>query len=304
MFRTLLIAAAVCLAPAARADLIVGDGFAYPAGPIVGRNGGTGWANSWTTTNNSAAPAVSSPGLTFSQNSSTLAVSGNSLTTPGGDLGAFRRPPTAFGAYGGSPDPSQDLWISFLVKNTSGGSMTDGYGGLSLFHDDPNTHIGTEQFFIGRTAGSSLYGFQNVSQAAVNDAQTGVFATGTTADTTTHLLVMNLTFTPSGTTYAALYVDPTPGVTDGGGQPTGYTSEIDNSNSPFVDGFQFDQFRFQSGGAMNSAFTFDEVRMGTQYLDVVPQQIAPTPEPGVLTFWLTGCGGLGLVALRRRRRAA
>ena len=45
--------------------------------------------------------------------------------TVGGDVGAYRRPPTAFGPYGG--DVNQDLWISFLAHNTPGGTTAGGF---------------------------------------------------------------------------------------------------------------------------------------------------------------------------------
>ena len=43
---SVLVATAVCGSPLiASAALVAYDGFAYPAGSVVGRNGGTGWGD-------------------------------------------------------------------------------------------------------------------------------------------------------------------------------------------------------------------------------------------------------------------
>ncbi len=249
-----LIGAGLLAAPA-RAQLIVSDSFNYSPGPVTGQGGGTGWAGNWTNSG-SGADTVVSGGLTYSHGGAPLAVAGNTLMTSGSNVGAYRKPPTSFGAYGGNVN--QDIWIGFLAAAPSAGDPT-GYAGLSLFSS------GTEVFFTGEALGTGMYGFQNHARAGLDGSAQ---LSGVSASTTTHFLVLHLNFTASGTTEASLYIDPTPGVT-----PT-QNPAVDKI---FPSAFQFDQVRFQSGTSANALFFFDELRMGNTFADVSPVALpAPT----------------------------
>ncbi len=116
------------------------------------------------------------------------------------------------------------------------------------------------------------------------------FLTGTATDTTTHLLVLDLEFTASGSTEANLYVDPTPGTA-----PTGAPQATED----YTNGFVFNQFRFQSGSAAGYAYNFDELRMGGSYADIAP---VAAPEPGGATVLALGGFALASAAWRRRRK--
>src|SRR5437868_6459384 len=53
------------ISSSAKAQLISSESFNYPAGSIVGNNGGTGWSSAWlTTTFNTANTTAAAPGMT------------------------------------------------------------------------------------------------------------------------------------------------------------------------------------------------------------------------------------------------
>lgn len=307
-----LLAAMLTLASTARADVIVDDSFSYPTGPITGQNGGHGWTDAWSSSDPNNPNQVTPGSLTFSSNGTFLATAGNMLTTVGNNSGSFRNPPTAFGNYGGNQN--QDLWFSFLAANTPTGATSNSYAGLSLFLDNSATSK-QEQFFIGAltdpNSGATVYGVQNPS-AAPDDR--GAFTTNTAADAKTHFIVTELRFTASGTTEAALYIDPTPGaaVDDGTGNfvPTQYADSADPVYSyTTTPSFQFNDLRLQSGPTANgtganTSFNFDELRMGNTYLDVAPAQQSPAPEPsGKATLLIIGSLLTLILARRLPRRS-
>ncbi len=269
----------------AQSTLIVGDGFSGPPGAITGQSGGYGWqaGKNWTSSNASTPDQVTSGGLSFSQGGQTLAVSGGKLTTVGGDVGAYRRPPTDFGNYGGAVN--QDIWIGFLASNTTA-DMASSYAGLSLFN-------ASEQFFVGVLYGTDAYGFQNTSVNGPDGAPQVVSSALAAPDRQTHFLVTHFSFTASGTTEVTLYVDPTPG--------------LDIAQNPVLDkvyttGFQFNEIRFQSGSDASGAaypYNFDELRMGGTYLDVAP---VAAPEPSSFAVFGLGLLSLSVLAVKARKR--
>ncbi len=279
----------LAFAPAhAQSSLIVADGFAGPPGAITNQGGGYGWqaGKNWTSSSASNPDQVTSGGLTFAVNGQTLAVSGGKLTTVGGDVGAYRRPPTDFGAYGGAVN--QDLWIGFLAANTNS-AMASSYAGLSLFNTG-------EQFFIGVPSGTDAYGFQNTSVNGPDGAAQTVPATLAAPDTQTHFLVTHFSFTASGTTEVTFYVDPTPGL-----DASVQTPVLDKV---YTTSFLFNEFRFQSGSDANGAahaYNFDELRLGSTYGDIAP---AAAPEPSPVADMALGMACLGVLALTACKRRA
>lgn len=290
MFRNFILVVIVgvgllTLGSAARAQLIVGDGFNDGTGDITNDGGGVGWPSdndhNWFTEGGPPADQVTAGGLSFTGVGATLAASGSKLTTQGGGTGAYRNLP---GLYGG--DANQTVWVSFLASNGSSANQ-GGYAGLSLINAYTNggTYTQAENFFVGQINAVGEYGFVNY---AANNSNGAPFLTGTGTDTTTHFLVTRFDFTASGSTEVSLYVDPTPGVA-----PTGSPQAMEDYTSSFV----FDQVRFQSGSTADAAYNFDELRMGDTYADVAP---VAAPEPSGV--FVLGVGGLLLVGAARRRR--
>src|SRR5262245_58201270 len=143
VFTAITAAAVVALAPSAKAQLLVYEGFNYTAGSqMIGTtadgSGGTGWSTTWSTT--SANIATNTAG---SMSYGSLATSGGSVINgnlfgPTANGNVQRLVPNSFGvlAAGGSGT----LWMSFLYQNL-GGDL----GGLSGFRQ---ANIG---FFSGST---------------------------------------------------------------------------------------------------------------------------------------------------------
>lgn len=281
-------------APLAHAQnsLIVSDSFNDPTGSITGRYGGYGWQyqHDWTSSSTTNPDQVTAGSLSFSQNGETLVTSGNKLTTAGSNVGAYRKPPTAFGPYGG--DVNQDIWIGFLAANTTG-SMSNSYAGLSLF----NT---TEQFFIGVPLGMNGYGFQNDTVNGIDGGPQYLDPSFVPADTKTHFIVTHLSFTASGTTTVNLYVDPTPGVATPDASGNEFPTQLAAVEKVYTTPFQFNELRFQSGSDA-PPYNFDELRMGNTYLDVAP---AAAPEPGPLVILGAGASFLALAVGRCRKKGA
>lgn len=245
----------------AQTSLIVSDGFSGSPGSITGQYGGYGWqyAVNWTSSSTTNPNQVKAGSLSFSKNGQLLTASGNLLQAVGSNVGAFRKPPTTFGAYGGSVN--QEIWISFLAANTTA-DLKISYAGLSLF----NT---TEQFFIGVPQGANGYGFQNVSSNNSDPSALVLDPNYIAANTQTHFIVAHFSFTASGTTEVKLYVDPTPGVDTADANGARVPTQDPALDKIYTFGFQFNEFRFQSGPDAH-AYNFDELRMGKTYLDVAP----------------------------------
>lgn len=239
LFGGLLLAAMVVMPRFARAQtsLIVRDSFEYATGSIAGDDGGYGWeGQAWTTSSSSTPDNVTAGSLTFSENGRALVTSGNKLTTVGSNVGAYRNPPTDFGAYGG--DNNQDLWIGFLASNTTS-NLSSSYAGLSLLQN------GTEEFFIGAPNGANTYGFQNDSVVGfANDPQ--LDANNTAVNATTHFIVTHLSFSASGSTEATLYIDPTPGVTTMDEFGDVVPDVAPAADYTYETSFQFSQMRFST----------------------------------------------------------
>lgn len=272
----------------AQSSLIVADGFSGPPGAITGQSSGYGWqaGKSWTSSSASSPDQVTSGSLAFSSNGQALASGGGKLTTIGDDVGAYRRPPTDFGNYGGAVN--QDIWIGFLAANTTS-DIGSSYAGLSLF----NTN---EQFFVGVPSGTDAYGFQNASVNGPDGTPQVAPSALAPPNTQTHFLVTHFSFTASGTTEVTFYVDPTPGL-DAAPQ----TAQMDKV---YTTSFQFNEIRFQSGSDANGAahpYNFDEFRMGSTYGDVAP---AAAPEPSSCAAFSFGILGLCVLAVKSRKRSA
>jgi hypothetical protein len=254
--------------PSVEGALLAYDGFDYETGSLAGQAGGTGWVAGGSTTSWAAFGTslnVVSPGLSYTGFSNT----GNAAQ----DDSASALGNTRIWSDALSPGEGDEIWFSLQIQipNTSGdfrfhvftlGPDWDGSGAAGLF-----------------MTGGSLKSLVNGNLSS--DAFT--LSTGVT-----HLIVGRITFSDTTNQDAVtLWLDP---VISGTTVPTGGITALGEINSGRL---ATPTLGVRGGGSFNGG-TFDEIRIGTAYADVVA-----VPEPATLTVALAGLGVLGLV--RRKR---
>src|SRR5688572_20450491 len=227
---------------AAQAAVIAEESFDYPAGPIAGAAGGSGFALPW-----EGQGTVTEPGLTYPS----LSSSGNKITTPGNNAGAFRSLASPLGVDGTT------VWVSFLA-NLESADAPNSYSGISFF----NTN--TEVLFMGKRSGQGFWGFQRSGTGqGVNSAEPADMGA---AD----LLLYKIEFMPGATDTVTMYVNPDLSNL-GGLTPAAGPLAVNNMT--------LNRVRVQSGSLAAARGNFDELRIGTDL-----QSVLPVPEPATLTL--------------------
>lgn len=276
--RSVILGAVLTLATAeaARASVLVYDGFNYAAGTNVpdsgttlnGPSGGTAsWTSGWfdgSADGNAAAYTIAATGLSYPN----LTATGRSLNDGNDNIGVRRNfTAQSAGTY----------YVSFLMSVSADAAST--YAGLA---------VNNRAYFGLMKAGA-------VSQFAVGSGFAGGSPTSTGVTVTpgsTYLLVGKISFNPTGSSNLSLWVNPTNGdeAFEGAADAT-YLHNL-AGGSAFT---AFDHFQgYQSSGTYN--LTMDEIRLGTSWADVTPG--LPVPEPTMLSL----LGGAALVLGRRRAR--
>jgi uncharacterized repeat protein (TIGR03803 family) len=224
------------------AALIAYDGANYdPTDSINGLNGGTGWQAGWSGFDNIVAASLTINGVATTGNH--FVTDGNSGSVRVLDTSSF----PALVSNGKFGKKGTTLWLSFLFRPEQ--TDTNNYAGLNLYD-------GTDQrLYVGVATGQpylSLYAppssFRLTSIVGTNRQ--------------TFLLVVKMSFgTPSGD-QAILYVNPPVD-----SEPTNnllLTAALSGLD------FQFDRVIFASGTTAGTTASFDEIRLGETFTDVVP----------------------------------
>lgn len=187
--------------------------------------------------------------------------------------------------YGSGTVP-ENVWLSFLMQGTTANKDE----GLYL---DLNSK---GKLFIGHIhaswANGNAYGIQDLTLVTAPRA----FVPDVKVDTNTHLFVVHLDNTISGSSTIRLYL-PAASYLGSASPPTTPSASFTTSNA-----ISFDQIRIETEG---STVLFDEFRMGTSWADVTPVN-GPSPLPTVPepSSWVLSCLllSLGIVFGWRRRR--
>ena len=271
----------------ATAAPLVYEGFGYAPGALAGQNGGIGWETPWDTTT----PAVSGTNSNLAAVTS-VSLSYGALVKTGGDV--FLNHSVSFptveifrdlnGTLGGA---GSDLWMSFLID-----ARIDGSSFLSL----RNSVVSGGGALVSLGAGISFtpagYGVIYTGGAGAPVAGGVLQALGVNRDTGTHFMVIRLNMNTGGLPAYTTWIDPSPASLGVGSVPTGGTSVVLNTGTQ---AFGFD--RISIVRAVQIGFVdpvpFDEIRIGTTWVDVSP---IPEPATGMMLV-----AGLGMLTCIRRR---
>lgn len=225
------------------ADLLVYEGFDYPAGPLVGQSGGKGWNEPWhgwpgdTDPNHAGAVAVAS--LKPAQ---AIASTGGHMETPDPDTPLLRtlKHPVL--------DAAGVTWVALIVRNDSGG--TDGtYSHWTLSSSQEKE--GANVVSIGKE-----YNGQNWAITVGGQSHD----LSVPADNTAVLIVVRLEHsTTAGADSVRAFVNPSTAA-----EPTTPTLKVDGLTLKPAD-----LVTIRSGSG-KKIFCYDEIRIGTAFADVVP----------------------------------
>jgi hypothetical protein len=248
--------------PTAGADLLaVYEGFDYPAGGVIGGNGGLGFAGDWTTSKNSETAGnyyIDSAGLSFTDGfSNVLPVSGNSAlrTTAAGRSEANRFFSSA--ARATLFADGSTMWFSVLHTRTTTNEHSGFVIGSGTF--DPATGWELKEY----TAGAEGFGFGSSNSqwiAAVGfDDVGGLTQIESSVDAlSTRLLVGKIVWNADGTDdVLSLY-----NVSDLSNEPVTPIATVSlDLNQANLDNVSI--------MANKDGSSFDEIRLGTSFASVV-----------------------------------
>lgn len=254
------------LIASANAATLLADGFDYgdTGGDLNGKNGGTGWSSAYYDPASTPNSTVySTTGLTYSG----VASSGGAVKTNDGS-GV-----TTFSFRDTGTFSSGETWIGFLAQRNAGASAT-AFAGIS-FYNSVGTAGADAEFAIANST-TAPAGWRILDIGANFSVPTNIAI----AENTTYFLVTQILWGAGagGTDTVNLFVNPALGSTP---VTASATRNVDMSN--------FNKIRIAGSTAVD--YTFDEFRIGTSFGSVIPE-----PSAALL-------GGLGLLALLRRRRS-
>jgi hypothetical protein len=285
---------AMLVSGTAQAAMVIYDGFDYDVGSLGGKGGSElGLSGTWTVNTTS----VSSGSLGYGS----LQTTGNSVGPTSANQNRFMGSrAVASGTLDGLLDDGDTLWFSVVAGYGAGGNRTNSR--LAFSFGDSSFSSGNFDYDL---SGGTGLGFTVGRFGSTNGKVVATQFTTETASSASGFA--NNIFDPTEATIPASY----PGLSTNtdvllivGRVTWGATDTIDlflpgtdlalpgtahSSLSVVVDQSAFDTITMQRGDVI----VMDEIRFGSDYASVVP-----VPEPSTALL-----GGLGMLALLRRRRA-
>lgn len=214
--------------------------------------------------------AYTTTGTTTQYTTTGLTYSG--LASTGGAVNTAAASTTISFRNLGAAITTGETWISFLGRRDT--ATTGNFAGLSLYSG--GTAAANAEFSIANGGTANWRILDNNNGGPTTSTDTGI----ATELNVTKLVVAQILWNGAGEETINLWVNPTLGVAPGAPNAT------DNIN--IASGI--DSVRFAA--ANGSGYTYDELRIGTTFASVT------VPEPSSAAL----LGGLGLLALLRRRR--
>ncbi len=259
-----LAVAVLAVGSASQAALLVYEGFDYPTGDLGGKNGGTGWAGSWSGGDNYSVVAES-----LSMSNLPFATTGGSII---GQSNANRN-------FSDGIDFSQEgvRYASFIAKRTGWGA-TDGGGEWFDFHF--------------RTTGytdAAMAGISSDEKFEARVSTTSVTKAGSAATTNPYFLVTKIVTHPTAADEIYLKAYSESDTVDLA-EPTGWTVVGTTSDIDLLAGMVTLWAGSDDDGDGLYQAAVDEIRVGETWNDVIP-------EPG--TMGLVVICSAGLIAIRR-----
>lgn len=276
-FALVILCMALSVCKSTHAEIIAQESFNYDFGGILVQvpGTGTGFTTNWVQggrNTSSSAFRVQSGSLSFSGVNSI----GNAVSAPfsnSGIFGAHRQ--TSQFIVGAST--GQTSWMSFLIRQNEVGGQFGGFGGIYIGN---STNESDPKLFVGKGgAGSNNWLLENLG--GTNQVQSNsLVTTGQTA-----LLVLKME-TRVGNDRFTLFVNPT--------SQTEPTVGFVKTDLDLVTANRITMYH-------SGAFSFDEIRIGTSFADVV----TAVPEPSSTLLMLAGAVGAiwrrRVLALKRNR---
>lgn len=256
-------------------DVLLYEGFDYPAGSYLdGADGGDGFNGSWTDNENipsvMAASSLSYPGV---------ATSGGSLIIKGS---LEKRNIDVI-----SPQNGSTTWISFLFSTSSEAISTGGMARLSV---SPSNTASRLQIGVFDSGGKFYFGLQSAGTPVLS--QTLFLSSVEFEPQKTYLIATSITWDTSGVAPETIrmYVNP---ALDGStlGAPVVTRADMNIETNQNASGIsRLDRMSIEAGGA---DWIFDEIRIASSFASAVP-------EPAACALILVGV--VSLVGARRAGR--
>ena len=285
--RTLLVLAVAAVAMAAfvftssAQAAVIYESFSQPAGGLNGATGATGLSN-WTST---APNVIASPTLSYG----ILPNAGNQVNVPSGQGTGNASATTTALSGAGLLDNGATIWFSVVTTGATGSNQHSGFA------------LGTAPIapsFDGARLNGDAVGFYTRQ----NSVRAAVWSPGG------NLLPDSLSGTLSAPAASTNFVVGKVewGATAGDVETiTLYTPSLADlvlpgtSVSTTVTGFDQTALNTISFASRQGAQSFDEIRFGASYDDVIGAGDTVIPEPSTFLIWSLGL--LGLIGWRRRR---
>jgi len=256
----------------ASGTLIIQDSFNYPTGDLsIGTTGGI-----WSRTGSGDSIQIVTSTLSYPDYSDG---SGNQVQW-GGD-GKITR--TDFAAVS-----SGSIYASFLYRMDTLGSLTTAGGAVAGMVNAGNTANPNSRVYLRKDASDGTkFNFGVLEKNSAVSWSTSQMTVGVT-----YLIVFSLDFLPGATDDTArLWINPSVASFGAGSPPAADITASGGSDATTVNRFRLVQ---NPAGGSPDLQTFDELRIGTSWADVLPAVI---PEPSSALLALLSAGLL----LRRRR---